>query len=187
MPKTAKARRNFPIENKEKEWTSKDNYKTWVRKIKTIKKIHRKPAEDLCAGKNSICKNDLGIPRKFMPQFTLRRAPFSQNPIKKFRKYIKETYGINSYKGKRRAIDLKPSQGEISRVRVDGLLNDNIINTIEVPLVISNDNYIADGHHRWAAFRLEAPQKPIDVIVIDAPIKDVIGLAISWGATTQSF
>jgi ParB-like chromosome segregation protein Spo0J len=70
---------------------------------------------------------------------------------------------------------------------VDSLLNDNIINTIEVPLVISNDNYIADGHHRWAAFRLEAPQKPIDVIVIDAPIKDVIGLAISWGATTQSF
>jgi hypothetical protein len=122
-----------------------------------------------------------------MPQFTLRRAPFSQNPIKKFRKHIKEKYGINSYKSTRKAIDLKPSQGEISKVRVDGLIDDNIIEKMEVPLVISKNDYIADGHHRWAAFRVKAPQKPIEVIVIDAPIKDVLGLAIEWGATSQKF
>jgi len=185
--KTLKAKRNFQIENKEKEWTSDKGYKQWVRKIRTVKKIRRSPKEDLCAGKNSICKDDLGIPRKYMPQFTLRRAPFSQNPIKKFRSYIKTKYGINSYKSTRKAIDLKPSQGEISKVRVDGLLNDNVIDSMEVPLVISKNDYIADGHHRWAAFRLKAPKKPIDVVVIDAPIKDVLGLAIEWGATSQKF
>lgn len=185
--KTLKARRNFQVENKNKEWTSDKDYKSWVKKIKTVKKIRRSPKEDLCAGKNSICKNDLGIPRKYMPQFTLRRAPFSQNPIKKFRSYIKHKYGIKSYITTKKASELKPSQGEISKVRVEGLLNDNVIDTMEVPLVISNNDYIADGHHRWAAFRLKAPEKPMAVVVIDAPIKDVLGLAIEWGATSQKF
>jgi hypothetical protein len=175
------------MENKDKEWTLSRNYKDWVGKLKKTKKIRRSVKNDLCAGKSGICKSNIGIPRKYMPQFTLRRSPFSQNPIKKFRKYVKGKYGVKSSNGERTADELKPSQGEINRIRVDALIEDNIIDTMEVPLVISRDNYIVDGHHRWAAFRMAAPKKPMKVVIIDAPVKDVLGMAVEWGAETHTF
>ena len=188
MPKTMKANiKHFPVENQTKKWTHSSKYKAWIRRLRKARQTRRSSEKDLCAGKRGICKNDLGIPRKYMPQFTLRRAPFSQNPIKKFRKHVKNTYGVKSYNSTRRAEDLKPSQSEISKVRVNALIDDDIVDTMEVPLVISSNGYIADGHHRWAAFRVKAPKKPMKVVVIDAPIKDVLGMAVDWGATTQDF
>ena len=177
----------FPVENREKEWTHSPKYKKWIGSLRTARQTRRSAEKDLCAGKKGICKNDLGIPRKYMPQFTLRRAPFTQSPIKKFRKYIKDTYKVKSYNSTRKAGELKPAQSEISKARVDDLIEDNIIDSMEVPLVVSSNNYIADGHHRWAAFRVKAPEKPMKVVVIDAPIKDVLGMAVDWGATTQDF
>ncbi len=58
---------------------------------------------------------------------------------------------------------------------------------MEVPIVVSKNDYIIDGHHRWAAFRLAAPKKPMKTIVIDAPAKDVLGMAVDWGAPTHEF
>lgn len=187
MARTAKVSKGFPIENRTKEWTHGKNYKRWVGKLKTMKRRIHSAKKDLCTGKHTICKGNLGIQRRYMPQFTLRRSPFSQNPIRKFRRYIKDTHGVKSYESTRRAVDLKPSQGEISRVRVEGLLEDDVISSMEVPLVISKDDFIVDGHHRWAAFRLKAPKKPMKVIVIDAPVRDVLGMAVNWGASTQEF
>jgi len=188
MPRTRKAKRGqFPIESDQKEWTHSAKYKNWVGKLKKTKKIQRSAKKDLCAGEKGICKNNIGIPRKHMPQFTLRRAPFSQNPIKKFRKYVKEKYDVKSRFGERTADELKPSQGEINRGRVEALIEDNIIDDMEVPIVISKDNYIIDGHHRWAAFRMAAPKKQMKVVIIEAPVKDVLGMAVEWGAETHAF
>jgi len=183
MPRTAtaKAKAKFPIENKAKEWTTGRTYKNWVGKLKRAKTVRRSAKADLCVGKKGICKDDLGILRKHMPQFTSRR------PLNKFRKHIKAEYGVESYNSKRTADELKASQGEINREKVDELIEDDLINNMRVPLVISRDNYIADGHHRWAAFRMAAPKKPMKVVVIDAPIKDVLGMAVDWGAETQTF
>ncbi len=122
-----------------------------------------------------------------MPQFTLRRAPFSQKPLRKFRRFVKDKYGVKSTETTRRAVDLKPSQSEISRPRVEGLLEENVLETMEVPIVVSKNDYVIDGHHRWAAFRMAAPKKPIKAIVIDAPAKDVLGMAVDWGAPTHEF
>ena len=68
----------FPINNKEKNWTNSESYKKWLRKVRKTKKVRRSQAEDLCSVKGGICKGDLGIPRSLMPQFTLRRKPFSR-------------------------------------------------------------------------------------------------------------
>jgi ParB-like chromosome segregation protein Spo0J len=85
------------------------------------------------------------------------------------------------------AKNLNPSQNEISRHRVEGLIEDDIIDKQEVPLLVSKNDYIVDGHHRWAAFRVKAPNKAMETIVVDAPIKDVLGIAIDWGAEHQAF
>jgi len=177
----------FPINNKEKNWTNSESYKKWLRKVRKTKKVRRSQAEDLCSVKGGICKGDLGIPRSLMPQFTLRRKPFSRKLLNEFRRYIKKKYGIKSRKVMKTAKNLNPSQNEISRHRVEGLIEDNIIDKQEVPLLVSKNDYIVDGHHRWAAFRVKAPNKTMETIVVDAPIKDILGIAIDWGAEHQAF
>ena len=171
---------SFLVEDPKRRWTRSKKYKKWVGKL-TRKQAHHTKLEDLCVGKNTICKGDLGIPRKYMPQFN------SPAEIKDFSKFVKSAYKIKSCKGTRKASDLKPSQGEISRKRIKGLIEDGVLEKVQVPLVISGDNYVVDGHHRWAAYRVEKPKSKLPVMVIDAPIKDVLGIAVAWGAKHQEF
>lgn len=177
----------FPVADKTKEWTNSESYKKWLRKVRKTKKIKRSQSEDLCSVKGGICKGDIGIPRSLMPQFTLRRKPFSRKLLNDFRRYLKKKYGIKSRRVIKTAGELNPSQNEISRPRVEGLIEDDIVEKQEVPLLVSKNGYIVDGHHRWAAFRLKAPKKPIEAIVVDAPIKDILGIAVDWGAEHHAF
>lgn len=170
----------FSIENPRKRWTGTEKYKKWVGKL-TRKHKENKKEEDLCVGKGSICKGDLGIPRKLMPQFN------TPEEVKRFVKFVRKAYGIRSNKTRRTARDLRPSQGEINRKRIKGLIADGVLDKVNVPLVVSGDNFVVDGHHRWAAFRLKKPDAKLPVMVVDAPIKDVLGIAVAWGAKHQEF
>jgi hypothetical protein len=170
----------FSINSKCKNWTVSKKYKKWLGKL-TRKQKPNKKSEDLCVGSKSICKGDLGIPRKYMPQFD------SPAEIQNFTRFVKRVYRIKSFKGTRKARQLKPSQGEINKKRIQGLINDGVLEKVNVPLVVSGDNYVVDGHHRWAAYRLEKPSAALPVMVIDAPIKDVLGIAVAWGAKHQEF
>ena len=173
----------FRIEDPSKNWTLTPRYKKWVGKLthKTRGKRHTK-AEDLCVGKDNICDGDLGIARKYMPQF------IGKDDVRKFRNFIKRVYGVKSRVTRRKAKELKPTQKEISRSRIEDLIeNEQILKKVLVPLVTSNDNYVVDGHHRWAAYRLKKPNKSLPVVEIDAPIKDVLGISIAWGAKHQDF
>lgn len=174
---------NFHIEDPSKNWTLTNRYKKWVSKLtrKSTGKRHTK-AEDLCVGKDNICEGDLGIPRKYMPQF------IGKDDVHKFRNFIKRVYGIKSRITRRKAKELRPTQKEISRSRIEDLIeNEKILTKVLVPLVISRDNYVVDGHHRWAAYRLKKPNKDLPVVEIDVPIKDVLGISIAWGAKHQDF
>jgi len=170
----------FPVDHNSKRWTQKKNYKKWVRNLKKPVTRHAH-TEDLCVGERSICRGHLGIPRKYMPQFN------SPVEIQQFTRFVKKAYGIRSYKTRKAAKDLKSSQREINKKRVKGLIDDNIINKVRVPILISGDDYVIDGHHRWAAYKLKAPEKKMPAVVIDAPIKDVLGIAVAWGAKHQEF
>ena len=116
-----------------------------------------------------------------MPQFA------SKAEVRSFIAFVRKAYHIRSQKGTRKANQLRPSQGEISRKRIKDLIKDDILKKINVPLIISKDNYIVDGHHRWAAYRVKRPDKPLPVMTIGAPIKDVLGIAVAWGAKHEQF
>jgi hypothetical protein len=50
---------------------------------------------------------------------------------------------------------------------------------LTAPIYVSNDGYVLDGHHRWAAivaYNAKNPDKPIamNVRVIDEPIKPLV-------------
>jgi hypothetical protein len=170
----------FPVDHGSKRWTQKKNYKKWIKNLK--KPVTRNAQrEDLCVGEKSICKGHLGIPRKYMPQFN------SPAEIRQFTRFVKRAYGIRSHATRKSARELKSSQREINKKRVKSLIDDNILKKVRTPILISGDDYVIDGHHRWAAYMLEAPEKKIPAVVIDAPIKDVLGIAVAWGAKHQEF
>lgn len=171
----------FQVDNPNKKWTKSDKYEKWINKLTRKKPKHTRD-EDLCVGVNNMCKGDLGIRRKYMPQFN------DATEIARFKKFVRKAYGIKSCKSTRKARQLRPSQGEISRKRVEGLVEDGgDFQEVNVPLIVSGDNFVIDGHHRWAAFRLEKPERSLPVVVIDAPAKDVLGIAVAWGAKHEDF
>ena len=58
---------------------------------------------------------------------------------------------------------LHPSQKEIYKSKVDKIISKSDPYTIK-PIIISSDNYIVDGHHRWVAFLLGFPNHKINFL-----------------------
>jgi hypothetical protein len=185
--RTRKARREaFPEEDTAaKPWTADPNYKRWLRRLTRFRKTAKADTtkENLCVSRPSMCEDDLGIPRKLMPQFS------SAADIRSFREFLRSKYGIKSKRTTRSAGQLRPSQEEIRRDRTDSVREEIRMNQLDpkVPIVVSADNYVIDGHHRWAAFHLHSPKKQLPVLQIQASGKDVLGAAAAWGAENQQY
>ena len=86
------------------------------------------------------------------------------------------------------AADLKASQSELVGQKVAGIMKAAETNRgiIDSPIFISRDNYIVDGHHRWAAVvGLDTGRGKFDTRMnvhrVDAPISEVLRLATVWG------
>lgn len=175
------------VHSKEKPWVKEPRYKRWLTRLKRHRdKVKREGdndhPENMCMD-SDICKGDLGIPRRLMPQFT------SAKGIREFRGYIKSHYGIRSKRTTRRARDLRPSQEEINRERVEDVKDDIREKKLDpnVPLIVSEDGFVIDGHHRWAAYKSHHPSKPLPVLMVQAPARDVLGVATVWGAESHAF
>lgn len=83
--------------------------------------------------------------------------------------------------------DLKPIQKQIYFDKaVEIIAKGNIAATKsflqnQTIYVISSDNYIIDGHHRFAAAVLLDPRMKVQAISIDLPIKKLLPLALAYG------
>lgn len=82
----------------------------------------------------------LDIDRKHLPQIT------SDN-LKKFLKFLKNN-GIELSIEKIPVKDLKPMQGHLNAEKIKSMSKNK--GSLK-PVIISDDNYILDGHHGWAA------------------------------------
>lgn len=189
MGKTRRAKpvNKFPVVHSvEKPWVKEPRYKRWIGKLRRHTAKVKREGEDespmnLCVD-SDLCKGDLGIPRRLMPQFT------SPEAIADYRKFLGR-YGIRSWRDTRRAGRLRPSQEEISRERVHSVEDDIEARRLDprIPLIVSKDGYVIDGHHRWAAYRRFKPLKQLPVLVVNAPARDVLGSAAAWGAEAHQF
>jgi len=68
---------------------------------------------------------------------------------------------------------LRPAQTEIIKemafsIAISQLLEGKF-NGVDMGNIVSNDNYIMDGHHRWAAISLISPKAQVKVTKIDLP------------------
>ena len=186
-------RKNIPVrgfavvQSTEKPWVKEANYRRWLAKLKrhTIKvrrEGENEAPENMCVD-SKLCKGDLGIPRRLMPQFT------SPRDIRSFTTFAEKRYGIKSRRATRRAANLKPSQEEINRERVEDVQEDIEEKKLDpnVPLIVSRDGYVIDGHHRWAAYKSNHPTKKLPVLLVGAPARDVLSVAATWGAKHHQF
>jgi hypothetical protein len=90
-------------------------------------------------------KKTMGIPRKEMPQI-------NSTDLSDFIKFLKKN-GINTTKKIVDPNTLKATQGQFDKSKIKDMLDKVDSGELDdKPIVISKDNYVMDGHHRWLAF-----------------------------------
>ena len=162
-------------------------------------KGEKAPNFNLCQvsipGTNLYCDGNKGIPREDMPQFKGTPEPGSiadklpkdasgEADTEEFFKKMLEKQGINVSEPQAIQPDrLKATQSELVGVKVAGMskaLEENPQHPkITAPIYVSNDGYVLDGHHRWAAvvaYNASHPDKqiPMNIRVIDEPIVPLV-------------
>ena len=165
------------------DWTKTKSYKKWSANVQNHRKTRRSKTKDpldMCAKSATFCKGSKDIPRNLMPQIYDAAA---------FSKTIKSKYGVASHRTKMSMNGLRPSQNEINRERVDSVIADIKSKKLshKNPIVVSEDGFIVDGHHRWAAYKKYNPELKIPVLVVEAPIKDALGLSIAVSQKREAF
>jgi hypothetical protein len=165
-------------------------------------KGEKAPNFNLCQvsipGTNLYCDGNKGIPREDMPQFKGTPEPGSpadklpkdkngEADTEEFFKKMLEKDGIKVSKPTAVPADrLKATQSELVGVKVAGMSKvleqgktHPAYQKLTAPIYVSNDGYVLDGHHRWAAIvahNAAHPDKqiPMGVRVIDEPIVPLV-------------
>jgi hypothetical protein len=155
-------------------------------------------------GTNIYCDNNLGIDRNDMPQFKGSARPNSladqlpkdpkSNEVdtEEFFKLMLNKRGIEVNGGDNdEGIEVEPDVLKATQMNMVGdkvagmygaLEKDPTNRALTAPIYVSNDGYVLDGHHRWAAivtYNAKNPNNPIPmkVRIIDLPIKPLVRLA----------
>jgi hypothetical protein len=164
-------------------------------------KGEKAPNFNLCQvtvpGTNLYCDGNKGIPREDMPQFKGTPEPGSiadklpkdengEADTEEFFKQMLNKQGIKVSEPAAVPADrLKATQSELVGPKVAGMSkvladpNHPAYGKITAPIYVSNDGYVLDGHHRWAAVvahNASNPdnQIPMNVRVIDEPIEPLV-------------
>ena len=166
---------------------------------------------DLCdvsvEGTNLFCKENKGIPREDMPQ--LLGHPNPGTPADKmqrnsrgevnlgdaFAKHMREK-GVSTSVTQMNAATLKASQRQLNGKKVATLRDVYERGQLEMtPFIISSDNYVVDGHHRWAAIVAAEFDKGQEIFVpverfsmsIMPLLKEAVSYAAEMGIPQSGF
>ncbi len=146
---------------------------------------------------NLYCDGNKGIERADMPQFKGTPQPGSpadklpkdesgEADTEEFFKQMLNKQGIKVSEPTAVPPDrLKATQSELVGIKVAGMSkvlddpNHPAYGKITAPIYVSNDGYVLDGHHRWAAVVAHNAanpknQIPMNVRVIDEPIEPLV-------------
>jgi hypothetical protein len=159
------------------------------------------PTYNLCnvsvPGTNLFCAENIGLDRLAMPQLSGKPVAGSDadklpkdekggvDATKQFLEHLSDL-GIPTWNKNISAAKLKASQRELVGSKVAGMMANKKFKIDSARIFVTRDNYVVDGHHRWAATvgrdakdgRLGDIRMP--VIHIDAPIAEVLHLATRW-------
>lgn len=145
------------------------SFKEFVREeIKHIEVLDMISELDLSSIKTSDISykpGKLKIPRKDMPQVK------SEDFHELLRFFKKDNIKVT--KGLEKLSSIVPIQKNIVKDKVIKLIKSNT-DKLRKPLLISKDNYLIDGHHRYAALKFLEPDNTVGVIRIDLPVEEAL-------------
>lgn len=134
-----------------------------------VSKYNRNLSEEI-----EIPKIGMTFSRALMPQI-------KGSKMAEFLSYLKNK--DIEYKNARLPVkELRSTQSEFDLAKVDELIGQK--NTGRI--VVSNDGYIMDGHHRWLADYNYNKESKIDAIVIDLPILELMRVGKEFSGVKYS-
>jgi len=113
-------------------------------------------------------KGSKGFERDELPQI-------KGEDVDKFLAFLRRK-GVEVEAGETKVADLKPTQSELNQDKVEKLAKDGRTDALRSAIIISSDDYILDGHHRWAAVKKLDKDDTIRTKRADVPIKRLIQL-----------
>jgi hypothetical protein len=141
--------------------------------MKKFDKIYEKAVHNVL-NKIHIPAGNMNLPRRNMPQILQ----------KNFKEYLEwlDSEGIGVEELKVNGADLKPSQLDINEDKVKKMVVE-VPDNLDKPIIISNDGYVVDGHHRWLTKINIANNRsyvPINAYKIDQPIRELIKTSMKF-------
>jgi len=138
-----------------------------------------------------FCLDDRNIDRKDMPQLS-GNVNDRNSPVGKFTTSLMKS-GVKVSDELSEVCKLKATQNELNGNKIRGFLeylkdakgdlNDPAVSFITDPIIVSNDDYVLDGHHRWAALLAYdfVDRKDNEIIMnirrVDLPIDELLNRA----------
>ncbi len=163
----------FPIQ--EVMGSSDESKKAFLRDAKEM--------TDLCSDSRyaQMCEGNLGIVRNLMPQFT-------HEVMGNFSRHL-EGQGISVGNETVRADLLHPSQCNLVAKKVASMTQDWLDGVWTPckdgdPFIISEDDYVIDGHHRWAVCAVQ--RELVSVYCISLPATKIFEMLKGFPGVTQA-
>lgn len=122
----------------------------------------------------------LRMPRMNLPQI-------KSTDVQEFCDWL-ESKGVECLKSSMEVGELTPVQKEINIEKIESMKSKHVSGEIDLssgkPVMVSGDEHLVDGHHRWYALKELDETNMIDVIIIDAPILELISLMKEYPKTS---
>lgn len=122
-------------------------------------------------------ENSLGIERADMPQI---KAAVQDD----FVSWVYESWRKTSHYTETPVNILKPTQSSYNLDKALSMGAELDIDELRANILVSNDGYVLDGHHRYAAMLRVAPDMCMHTTIVDVGIRTLIKLANEFGGTT---
>jgi len=154
----------------------------------------RTGSADFCRS-TGLCKGNLGLARAAMPVIEGRYLKDFLTRLSKGQLDLKNIQGTRDWlesgdgksdkvsvsKKTESAAKLKATQREINADKAEGMAQaarDGTFDPGASPVLMSSDNYILDGHHRWAAQILRAAKDGVRAVMsgfkVNLPVKTLL-------------
>jgi len=134
----------------------------------------KSPKSDMIKEDEEIKYLDCGLclTRSELPQI-------NSKDVANFRGWLDEQ-GIESFEARMEVGELTPIQKEINMPKVKSMMEKHSAGEIDLvsgkPIMVSEDEYLIDGHHRWFALKELDPSNEMETINIAMNINDLLGL-----------
>lgn len=121
----------------------------------------------------NIAAYSLGIERDQMPQIQGNKVSelldlFRQNNVIIYNREVP-------------VMSLKASQNELSLEKIRDVITSGSITSLRNnPIIVSRDNYVIDGHHRWAGLYVLDPEETIKTYIVNLTAYDTITMLNLW-------